>query len=634
MDSLKKSLKELKSLSLIARGDILKMTTVANSGHPAGSMSSIDMFLSVLNRANIFPEDPFNPDRDRIVVSHGHTSPGFYTALGRMGFIDIEEVISGFRYAGSIFEGHVTRGIPGVEWSTGNLGQGLSAGVGMALAAKKRKKDYRVYVFSSDGESSKGQIAEARRTAIKEGLNNLIVLLDYNDIQISGRARDILSVNIVGEYKAAGWNLIEIDGHDFEQINKALEVAENEPLRPTVIVCKTNIGRGVSFMENTPTYHGKALTKEQLSKALEELGLENDVEKYIERRKNMALTRDKLNYPNIELKVETGQPIVYEKGTKVANRNAFGNAIADLAKLNKDNFPVVAIDCDLKPSVNLGKFEKVNPEGYIQIGIEEHNAATIGGALSVSGVLTFFADFGVFGLDEVFNQQRLNDINHTNLKTVVTHCGMDVGEDGKTHHEVNYIGIVRSLYYTKLIVPCDANQTDKAIRYAAKVPGNFVIAMGRSNLPILLDEKGDVYYGNDYNFEYGKLDIFRKGKDLTVFTYGSFAHLAVEAADKLKEENIQITVIGVPTPLDFDLIQVKEFVDNTIVLTLEDHNVENGLSNELSKAMIRNSLKPSYFEPMGLRDYTPSGTINDLLKIYGYDVESLVNKMKGLIENK
>nr|WP_233488516.1 transketolase [Petrotoga sp. 9PW.55.5.1] len=634
MDFLKKSLKELKELSVLARGDILKMTTVASSGHPAGSMSSIDMYLSVLNRANIFPEDPFNPDRDRLVVSHGHTSPGFYAALGRMGFLNTEELITGFRHAGSIFEGHVTRGIPGVEWSTGNLGQGLSAGVGMALAAKMRNKDYKVYVFSSDGESPKGQLAEARRTARKEDLNNLIVLVDYNDIQISGRARDILSVNIVGEYKAAGWNVIEIEGHDFNQINKALEVAENQKIGPTVIVAKTIIGKGVSFMENTPTYHGKALSLEQLDKALKELGLENDVEKYIEKRKKLSLKREKFSYANIDLDVDTGKPKIYNKGEKVANRNAFGNAIADIAGLNKDKFPVAAVDCDLKPSVKLEKFEKVNPEGYVQIGIQEHNAATIAGAMSVSGVLTFFVDFGVFGLDETFNQQRLNDVNHANLKTVVTHCGTDVGEDGKTHHEVNYIGLIRSLYNTKLIVPCDANQTDKAVRYAAKTPGNIVIALGRSNLPILLNEDDDVFYDENYEFTYGKLDIFRKGQELTIFTYGSFTHLAVKAADKLKEEGINITVVGVPTPLEFDINQVKEYVDGKIVLTLEDHNVENGLSNELSKGFIKNGLQPSYFEPMGLKDYAPSGTIDDLLKINGFDVESLVNKMKGLIEKK
>ena len=631
---MKRSINELKEIATLARGDILKMTTVADSGHPGGSMSSIDMYLSVLNRANVFPQDPFNPDRDRIVVSHGHTSPGFYVALARTGFLNIDDVIVGFRHVGSIFEGHVTRGIPGVEWSTGNLGQGLSAGVGMAIAAKLTKKDYKVYVFSSDGESAKGQIAEARRTARKENLNNLIALIDYNDIQISGRARDILYVNIIGEYQAAGWNVIEIDGHDLEQINTALEVAENQKIGPTAIISKTIIGKGVSFMENTPTYHGKALSLEELDKALKELGLENDVEKYIEKRKQMSLQREKIIYPNIELDVEIGDSRVYKKGEKVANRNAFGNAIADIATLNKNKFPVAAIDCDLKPSVKLEKFEKVNPEGYIQIGIEEHNAATIAGAMSVSGALTFFSDFGVFGLDEVFNQQRLNDVNHTNLKTVVTHCGIDVGEDGKTHHEVNYIGIIRNFYHTKLIVPCDANQTDKAVRYAAKTPGNIIIAVGRSNLPIILNEEGEIFYDENYEFEYGEFDIFRKGDKLTIFTYGSFAHLAVEAADKLKEEGIKISVIGVATPLSFDITMVKDHVENKIVLTLEDHNVESGLTNELSKEMIKNHIHPKYFEPMGLKDYAPSGAIKDLLKLYGFDSESLVKKIKGLIEEK
>jgi len=631
---MKKSLIELKDLARIARGDILKMTTVADSGHPGGSMSSIDMYLSVLNRANLFPDNPYDPDRDRIIVSHGHTSPGYYVALARMGFVNIEDVITGFRHVGSVYEGHVTRGIPGVEWSTGNLGQGLSAGVGMALAAKLTNKNYKVYVFSSDGESAKGQIAEARRTARKENLNNLIVLLDYNDIQISGRARDILYVNIAAEYRAAGWNVIEIDGHDLKQINDALEIAENQKIGPSVIVAKTIIGKGVSFMENTPSYHGKALSLEELDKALKELGLENDVHKYIEKRKELSLKREENNYPNIELDVEVGEGKNYKKGEKVANRNAFGNAIADLAVLNKDKFPVVAVDCDLKPSVKLEKFEKVNPDGYIQIGIEEHNAATIAGALSISGVLTFFADFGVFGLDEVFNQQRLNDINRTNLKTVVTHCGTDVGEDGKTHHEINYIGIVRNYYHTKLIVPCDANQTDKVVRYAAKTPGNIIIAVGRSNLPVLLDEEGEVFYDENYEFRYGEVDLLRKGEELTILTYGSFTHIAVEASDILRKDGIKISVIGVPSPLCFDIKSFRKYIEGKIVLTLEDHNVNSGLANELSRAMIENSIYPKSFQPLGLKDYAPSGTNKDILKLSGLDVDSLIIKIKDLIVKK
>ncbi|HPZ18067.1 MAG TPA: 1-deoxy-D-xylulose-5-phosphate synthase N-terminal domain-containing protein, partial [Fervidobacterium sp.] len=170
----------IKEISTQCRGDILKMTTVANSGHPGGSMSSIDILTSLYAFANVDPKNPWSENRDRIVVSHGHISPAVYSTLAHYGFVNREEVLVGFRHPASIFEGHVTRGIPGVEWTTGNLGQGLSAGVGFALAAKLKKKDYHVYVVMSDGESAKGQVQEARRTARKYALNNLTVLVDYN----------------------------------------------------------------------------------------------------------------------------------------------------------------------------------------------------------------------------------------------------------------------------------------------------------------------------------------------------------------------------------------------------------------------------------------------------------------------
>ena len=577
------------------------------------------------------PEKPFDVNRDKTIISHGHTSPGVYSALGRLGFFNIEEALAGFRHPGSIFEGHVTRGIPGIEWSTGNLGQGLSAGVGMALAAKKLNNNSRVYVLSSDGESPKGQIAEARRTAKKENLNNLTVIVDYNDIQISGRARDVLYVDIASEYKSAGWNVIEVDGHNFEQINAALETAENYKLGPTAIIAKTIIGKDVSFMENRHEYHGSPLNEKELEKALKELNVENDVEKYIEMRKKLTLERDSHNYNNVKLDVDTGKPIVYTRDTTTDNRSAWGNAVADLAVLNKSKFPVVTIDCDLKPSVKLAKFEKVNPEGYVQIGIQEHNAATIGGAMSTCGVLTFFTDFGVFGLDEVFNQQRLNDINHTNFNTAITHCGIDVGEDGKTHHAINYIGLVRNMYNTQLIVPADPNQTDRAIRYAASHEGNVITAMGRSKIPVILTEDGKIFFDESYKFEYGKADIFRKGKGLTIFTYGSFANMAVNAADELKKEGINISVVNLSTPLSINIEEVKEYIEDSIVITYEDHNVNSGIANELSKLIVENGLKVKKFISMGVNEYAPSGSIKYLLKYFGMDVDSLIKKVKELM---
>lgn len=627
---MKNSLAELKEIARLCRGDILKMTSVASSGHPGGSMSSLELYLSVYNRANIDPKNPFDVNRDKTVVSHGHTSPGVYSSLARLGFFAIDDVISGFRHPGSIFEGHVTRGIPGVEWSTGNLGQGLSTGVGFALASKLKNDDSKVYVFSSDGESPKGQLSEARRTARKENLNNLIVLVDYNDIQISGRARDVLKVNIKEEYEAAGWKIIEVDGHDLYQINEALDIAENHKMGPTVIIANTIIGKGVSFMENRHEYHGAALSDDELKKALNELGLENDIDKYRKMRKNLDLNKPNISYPNIKLNVDTGEPRIYEKDKKTDNRSAFGNALADIAKYNKDKFPVAALDCDLLPSVKLASFKNVNPEGYIQIGIQEHNAATIAGSMSTSGVLTFFADFGVFGLDEPFNQQRLNDINHTNLKTAITHSGTDVGEDGKTHQEVNYIGLTRSLYNTKLIVPNDPNQTDRVVRYAASKEGNFVITMGRSKLDIILNENGEIFYGKDYKFEYGKIDEIRKGEKITIISYGTYTNTAVKVADELKKENIKINVIGIPTPLEFNEEKLIPYLNNKIVITLEDHNVNNGIANEISKTMINNSIHPEKFINLGYSKYASSGSSNLIQKQNKLDKDSIIKMIKEL----
>ncbi|MEJ5230226.1 MAG: 1-deoxy-D-xylulose-5-phosphate synthase N-terminal domain-containing protein, partial [Pseudothermotoga sp.] len=316
----REKIRQLKEIARLCRGDILKMTYVANSGHPGGSMSSLEIFLSLFSFAKIDPKNPFDPLRDRIVVSHGHTSPGVYSVLGRLGFVNTDEVIAGFRHHASIFEGHVTRGIPGVEWTTGNLGQGLSAGVGFALAAKIKEQDYHVFVAMSDAEQAKGQVAEARRVAKKYGLSNLTVVIDYNDAQISGRAQDIMPVNIKANYEADGWRVLQVDGHDIEQLLNALNEAVQDKINPVAIIAHTVMGKGVSFMENDVSYHGKALTKEQLEKALSELGIENDVEKYVKMRQQLGKEKHKPLYVEYPIKVTVPQSRTYTD--KMDNRGA------------------------------------------------------------------------------------------------------------------------------------------------------------------------------------------------------------------------------------------------------------------------------------------------------------------------
>jgi len=209
----KEDIEKLENLSKICKADILTMTTLANSGHPGGAISSLDIFLTVYSYAKISPEIVDSPERDKIVISHGHTSAGVYSVLGRLGFFDIDMAISTFRLTGSIFEGHIVRKVPGVEWGTGNLGQGLSAGCGFALADKIHKRDTYTFVLMSDGEQTKGQVAEARRFAIKYGLNNITVVIDYNKIQISGNIEKVMPCKIYENYKADGWEVIDgVDG--------------------------------------------------------------------------------------------------------------------------------------------------------------------------------------------------------------------------------------------------------------------------------------------------------------------------------------------------------------------------------------------------------------------------------------
>lgn len=623
-------LKELERLGRICRGDIVKMTTVANSGHPGGSMSSIDIFLSLYKAAGVDPKKPYDPLRNRVIISHGHTSPGVYAALGRLGFFDINEAIAGFRHSGSVYEGHITRGIPGVEWTTGNLGQGLSAGVGMAFASKLTGKNFKVFVAMSDAEQAKGQVAEARRTARKFALNNLVGVIDYNDAQISGKAHDIMYVDIKADYLADGWEVIEVDGHDYEQLWEAFSRAFDS-VGPTVIIARTLMGKGISFIEGDISFHGKALDVQSASKALAELKVENDIEKYMRMRESLPSSHDRPVPDDESINPSVGEPITYSPDKKTDNRSAFGKALADLGKLNKGKVPTIVVDCDLKPSTKVNEFEKVWPENFLQLGVQEHNAATVAGAASVCGALTFFADFGVFGIDETYNQQRLNDINMANVKVAVTHVGVDVGEDGKTHHCIDYIGALRNFFSFNLIVPADPNQTDRAVRYMSKTRGNYAIAMGRSTMKPITDRNGEPFFGKDYEYSYGKIDLIREGSDITLVSTGQATHQVVMAADELRKDGILVTVLNVSAPLACDFDTVREHLNGKVV-SFEDHNVKTGLGSILGDYFVKSGFLPEKFIKVGVDKYMYSGDNQTLYDLVGLSSEKVIERVRSILK--
>ena len=607
--------KALKEFCRNARGDILRMTTLAGSGHPGGSMSSLEVFALLWSQANVDPKDPLKIGRDRILVSHGHTSPAVYATLGGLDFFDLRRAVATFRRAGSPFEGHVERSIPGVELTTGNLGQGVSAGAGMALADRANGIQNHVWIITGDGEHQKGQIAEARRFVRKYELNNITVVVDCNGLQISGRTDRVMYTEIAAEYRAAGWDITEVDGHSLSALYTALR-PEPASRAPRLIMAMTVMGKGVSFMENDAQYHGKALSPDQLESALSELSLTDDLDELIELRKN-GWTEEgdfNLSFHNAVLN-SAGTPIIYDAERKTDNRGAFGAALMDLAETNADNLPLV-FDCDLAGSVKTNRFEIEYPDHFFQSGIMEHNTATAAGAASIAGKVVFWADFGVFAADETFNQHRLNDINMTNLKVVATHCGLDVGMDGKTHHCINYISLMATLYHYNTVVPADPNQTDRVIRFAAVNPGNFFIAMGRSKLPIITKENGEPFFGRDYKFVYGLHDHIREGSDVAIVAMGNMVHRAMKASEILQGSDISAAVYAVSCPLCTDSELLDELTGYRLVVTLEDHDRDTGMGSKIAIA-IASSGKAVNLRRKGVTRYGVSGDPEDLYRMAG-----------------
>jgi len=351
--------------------------------------------------------------------------------------------------------------------------------------------------------------------------------VDHNGLQIGGATKEIMPQDIGADFAADGWEIMEVDGHDFDALYTALHQAAVQKERPTCILARTVMGHGIPAIENQAKYHGQAVPDEVAEATLRDAGLDLTLADLRRRRVDEAITYHGVEPPAVELQVDPGTPRTYDADQRTDNRSAWGNTLADLATVNGDTVPMAVFDCDLEGSVKTGGFHKQLPAQFFEAGIQEHHTATMAGALSATGVLTFFADFGVFGVCETYNQHRLTDINHGNVKLVCTHVGLDVGEDGKTHQCIDYLGLLHSTHGFRTVMPADPNQTDRAARWMATQPGNCFLGMGRSKMTPICREDGTPFFAGDYLFEYGRADHLRTGDDATIIAMGA----VVEAAE-------------------------------------------------------------------------------------------------------
>jgi transketolase len=614
----------------IARGDVLTMTTLATCGHPGGSMSSMEMYILLWHCAEVDPAQPRRATRDRIVVSHGHTSPGVYAVLGRRGFFPIADAVAHFRQTGSAFAGHVEQCVPGVEWDTGNLGQGMSAAAGFALAREVQGLRYRVFCLMGDGEQQKGQISETRRIVCKFGLKNFVAFIDLNRLQINGDTAKVMPQHIRENWASDGWRTCDVDGHDFQALYQAVRAALAAD-EPTVILANTVMSKGVSFMEGDAHWHGAALPDDKCRAALKELGLPDELDTYTALRTQPQQLRMADYHPaRPAVALTTGTPRTLGAAEKSDCRSAWGAALADVATANLANpqaTPIAVLDCDLKPSVKTGDFAKAAPNRFFQLGIQEHSAATITGAMSSCGVQTFFADFGVFGVDETYNQHRLSILNHAMPKVVCTHCGLDVGEDGKTHQCVDYVGVFRNLLGMEVIVPADPNQTDRATRYIAASDRPALLVMGRSKLPMVLAEDGTPFFGDGYTFRYGAADLVRRGTDAAIVVMGALCGNAIGAAELLKKDGIRAQVLHIATPLALDAAAITAAAATGVIVTVEDHLVRSGLGVSVADALAQQGAR-CILRMLGVTHYASSGVPAELYKEYKLDAAGIARTVK------
>ena len=627
-------LRDLNLSANLIRNDVLDMLKLAGSGHLGGSFSAAEI-LSVLfnHELKIDASNPNWSERDRFILSKGHSNPGLYAILCQKGFFSRDEYQK-LRKINSILQGHPERITPGVEYIAGFLGQGLSAGCGMALGFKREKKENRVFVLIGDGDNLEGQTWEAARFAVQNKLDNLTAIFDYNNILSDDTTDNVLSIkDPEKQWSSFGWNVIIINGHDIVQILKALELSKKSKDLPTMIIANTRKGHGISIWDDTAKSHGSwGPSDEDYSKGKKELEINRqkisamnfkDSEiKFLEpmiklksdREENSTVKSESNDFPNYRFKL----------GEKISLRSAFGMAAANLAKIYK-NFDL--FDADVKSGTMAVSFEKHFPNRFIQCGIVEQNmVSAAAGYYLATGRIPIVTTFAVFSSLLTAAQFR-NGVAIQKLPLIIasSHVGIDTGPDGPTHQAIEDLGIFSTYPGVQVLSPCDGNKLE-AVLEAAIISGKpTYMRTGRSPVPVI--------HPPEIKYEIGKDQVLYDGSDVSIFATGIMVNRAINAMELLKKENINAEIIDITSinPLDKETI-LKSVKKTNCAVTAEDHYVRNGMGSGISQLIGKEHPVLTY--NIGVEKYAESGNPEDLATKYGLQSENIVNVAKQIVHSK
>ena len=605
-------LSSLNNVATRLRIDSIRATTAAGSGHPTSCMSAAELMAALYFAEMRFdPKDPHHSGSDRLVMSKGHAAPLLYAMWAEAGIVPREQ-LADLRLFTSNLEGHPTPRLPFVDVATGSLGQGLAASVGSALNARRIGSDYRTYVLMGDGETAEGSVWEAAASAHFHKLDSLCGIIDINAL---GQSRPTELEHDLETYRvrwsAFGWHTIAIEGHDLPQILAAYKEARGTRGRPTVILARTLKGKGVSFTEGQPNWHGKPLSKEQMAKAIEEL--------------DRQFVADGGGTPKIPspppAKPEPAPAPMpkpqFKLGDLIATREAYGSAIA---KLGTADARVVALDADVKNSTFSDKFEAVHPERFYQFFIAEQVMVGAAMGLAARGSIPFPSTFAAF-LTRAADFIRMAAISGVNIKLAGSHAGVSIGEDGPSQMALEDFAMATAQPNFVALYPSDAVCTERLIAEAAAFEGPVYIRTSRPKTPVI--------YDNDEQFPIGGLKVVRKSDKDTATVIGAGVTLfeALKAHDELKAKGIAIRVIDLYSVQPIDAASLIEAGRATgRLITVEDHYISGGLGDAVARAVAPAGLTVTR---MAIPEIPRSGKPDELLDKFGISARHIVKAVTG-----
>ncbi len=606
-EQLEKIAKLIRYLSLVS-------TTEAGSGHPTSSLSAADLMTALLF-GGFFRFDvgqPGHPNNDRLIFSKGHASPLFYSLWAAAGKVTEEEMMT-MRKFGSPLEGHPTVAFPYTEASTGSLGQGLAIGVGMALNARLIDKlPCRTYVLLGDSEMAEGSQYESMAIAAHYALDNLTGILDVNRLGQRGETmygHDLASYE--RKISSFGWATFVIDGHSMDEILGAYEEALAVRGRPAMIIARTIKGKGVSFIEDRNGWHGKALKKEELARALEELGtvdrsVRGDIRKPEDLRPEERAPREAAG-------------VSYTGDKPVATRRAYGNALVRIFPAVPD---MVVLDAEVSNSTYSEIFRAAYPDRFFEMYIAEQNMVGAALGLSRRGKIPFVSTFAAF-LTRAFDQIRMSQYSDANIKFCGSHSGVSIGEDGSSQMGLEDIAMFRTLLNSVVLYPSDAVSTERLVEAAARHKGIVYIRTTRQETPVLYEEREE--------FPLGGSKVLRSGEDdaITVVAAGITLHEALAAHEELKKEGISVRVIDLYSIKPMDGSTLRQAARTTrAIVTVEDHFAEGGMGEAVRSEMADVDVP---VHSLSVRKMPKSGKPHELLEYEEISRSAIINKVKELL---